>query len=41
MTRPYKIATFDHGPLYFAGTAKATPKSATGQGPFDLGARQK
>jgi hypothetical protein len=35
VTRAYKRSTFDRGPYYFAGTATATPKSATGKAPFD------
>jgi hypothetical protein len=35
MTRAYKRSSFDRGPIYFAGTVNATPKSATGTRPFD------
>lgn len=33
-TRVYKQSSFDHGPIYFAGTAQATPESASGKSPF-------
>jgi hypothetical protein len=34
-SRPYVRSTFDPGPIYFTGTAHATPQSASGQSPFD------
>jgi hypothetical protein len=35
VTRAYKRSSFDRGPIYFAGTMDATPKSTAGLRPFD------